>query len=350
MTRTARLFASSLLLVACDATAPLRDAGAHDASASVDAALDAGSADGGVGCIPVTVTGWRLAEQDDVSIRYRARIAPELRGEAWDLNLWFLRYDVQYVGTFPLGEGPEENFGTCARCVVAYTGADWAHGFFADEGALESRVDPFTQELDVALRDVRLIEVTFEGETITSVPVPGGRCLRLAAADVAQVFPSAGWRCPAEQFRDGTTCNCNCGAWDPDCDEPSRPLAGCMADDVCTFTAECSQTCDHPGREACTRGGVCGYSAEGDRCLDPATERVDSAAVGETCAPGNFLCGVDAEGFAMGVCDGDLLWECKPTCGRDADCAAVPGEICLTLFGAPGAERGYCRPPFPPEG
>ena len=369
MSSTLRILTCALLLVACgdapsDPDDAGRDGGTTDPMDADTPPEDSGPGDAGDpdGCIDVTVSNWRLDNMDDVSIRYRARIAPELSDQPWDLYLDFQRYDTEYVGTFPLGEGQDENFGSCARCVVAFYGSMLDRGYFASEGTLELREDPFTQKLDATLTDARLIEVTIEADptgALVSTPVPGGACLDLEVTTVDQNFPSPGWTCANEQFNDGETCHCGCGAFDPDCgdrcsdfppdpscDPTPLPVEGCGPDGVCTFEGECSARCDHPGRTVACESGVCIFSAEGDRCGVPTEERVDTAAVGETCTPGNFMCGVDGESFAMGVCDDLDDWRCKPVCYADADCT-VPGEFCYTLF---TGDRGFCRPPPPSEG
>ena len=54
--------------------------------------------------------------------------------------------------------------------------------------------------------------------------------------------PPSSYTCPAETWNDGTVCNCNCGAWDPDCDVKANPTAdGTMLDSM-------SVVCTAPGR------------------------------------------------------------------------------------------------------
>jgi hypothetical protein len=360
---TLRSIALSLLLFTfgCDGQ-ETSDAGV-DASSDMDGSLlsDASplpDASNSGECTPVTVQNWRLDFEDDVSIVYRARITPNLGAEPWDLYLQFNRYDLEYVGEFPLGTGMERSYGSCARCVIAFYGTTVDHGFFADAGTLTVRTDPFDQRLDVTLSDVRLREVDIVGPTLESVPVANGRCLELADTVIDQNFPSAGWHCPADQFNDGVTCHCGCGAFDPDCDsqcplppEPScdptpLPIQGCGEGDLCTWDGECAETCQHEARVPCD-SGVCGFSHEGDRCFNPAVERMDDAAVGEHCDPGEriYFCAVDTEGFAMGLCDVDSDWLCRATCDEDEDCTA-DGEICWGIFVDPasGRSQGFCAP------
>jgi hypothetical protein len=342
---------------------------------TVDASLDGGGgvADGGApdagdGCLAVTAGAFELDGVDDVSIRYTAELDPRIGGRRYELILEFNRFMVDYVGTFELGvrDTMDGNFGSCARCVSAFAGLDLRDGgFFVSEGTMVSDVDPFGQRLDLRLTGLRLVEVTIEGDgspapVIVSVPVEDGACLDVADIAIDQVFPSEGWGCPVDQFDDGAVCHCNCGAYDPDCGDPCGatfppdplcdptplPVANCVEGSVCTFRSRCALTCDvFEGVADCPPGEVCGFSAEGDRCLDRALERIDTAALGELCDVGSFLCGVDPTGVARGVCDDLDEYRCRPICASDEDCTEA-GEGCFTLFD----DGGYCRAAPPPDG
>lgn len=360
---------ATLLAGGCNEDTPDADAGPDpgaDAAAPDDAGrpTDAGSDAGGDGCVQATVSDWRLQEMDDVSIRYRARFAPEVEDRPVDLILWFNRYATEYVGEFPLGEGDDANFGSCARCVMGLYGPALEHGFFATEGTLTLREDPFTQRLDATLTGVRLVEVTITADAtgaIISTPVEDGACIDLAETTISGNFPTPGWTCDTDQFNDGATCDCGCGAFDPDCgdrcndfppdpscDPTPLPVAGCTTDQLCTFEGECVDTCSFWGRDGCT-SGVCAFVPEGDRCLTPSEDRVDSALIDETCIAGNWLCAVDDEGFAMGVCDDLDEWRCKPACDADEDCP-LSGEMCHILYDDGTRRHGYCRGPIPTDG
>ena len=43
----------------------------------------------------------------------------------------------------------------------------------------------------------------------------------------------AGWRCPAVNYGGGDGCDCNCGAWDTDCDDPAAEVYNCRPGEVC---------------------------------------------------------------------------------------------------------------------
>ena len=65
-------------------------------------------------------------------------------------------------------------------------------------------------------------------------------CTAVFGADepvgLCRVPPPAAWKCDATYYNDGSVCDCDCGAWDPDCDNSSNEIDGC--DD--------NQTCEKP--------------------------------------------------------------------------------------------------------
>lgn len=331
---------------ACDAPTPRTHDGGIDARVGDSAADDApgdvpGDADR---CVTATLSAWALDSVDDVSIRYRARLTPQIEGQTWDLVLEMNRYlDETHVGTFELGQGPEANFSTCARCVAAFRGMSIAHGFFADEGELLISVDPFSQRLSASLTNVRLIEVTIGGETLESTPVPDGLCVRLEDTTIDRVFPSPGWRCGRDQFADGATCDCSCGAYDPDC-EPGNPIVGCGEHEICSTDAVCVETCDRATARGCT-SGVCGLGyGTGEICITDASRVDASATIGRTCAAGATFCDA-GDGFARGLCDRDHRADglCRPLCRSNEECDTEALEIC-----APWADGwGHCALRFP---
>ncbi len=359
-----RALSAVLLLAGCDG-APTTDGGmsdaGRDASSGMDASANDAGADASAGeCTSVTVQTFRLERDDDVSIAYIARIVPTLGGQPWDLHIEFNRYATEYVGEFALGEGDDANYGGCAHCVTAFYSTNLGHGFFAREGTLVTRRDPFSHWMDATLSGVVLEEVNIVGDSLESQPVPGGDCLALAETTITGAFPPPGWRCAPELYGEGEACNCSCGLFDPDCgercslppdpgcDPTPLPVVGCD-EGLCTYEGECVATCDYSGRVACTTG-VCGFSDVGDRCFVPGEDPVSDAQIGETCAAGEriYPCGVDGEGFAMGLCDVDSDWLCRPACATDDDCTAP--ETCNVLYFYPATEtaKGFCQEPPPP--
>jgi hypothetical protein len=96
-------------------------------------------------------------------------------------------YGAQAAGAYDL---TGTNYADCPQCVVVWQDsaddpAATPKIFFQDTG--EMTIEEFTataqggigQKSKGVLKDVRLIEVTIDGATYTSTPVPGGACLLL---------------------------------------------------------------------------------------------------------------------------------------------------------------------------
>jgi hypothetical protein len=335
--------------------------GGLDARVELDAGALADAADARSSrCVQASLQPMTIDNADDVSVRYRARIQPEIGGRAFDLYLEMNRYgDATYVGTFPLGTGPDASYGSCAHCVMALYGTTLEHAYFADAGSITFERDPFERHLSLSMEGVRLIEVTFEGDDLHTVPVPGGGCIELADYSIDRSFPPPEWECDPEAYGDGERCDCRCGPLDEDCLDPSLPVARCMPAQDCIggFTggwfAEgiCVDRCDRDAGTACPRGGVCVDDFSGDLCEPDATRIDRTTPLGGTCAEGAAHCGIDTMGFSRGYCDvfdrNDR--RCRPVCSVDADCDAATSERCFTLGFHQGTDDafGLCTPRFP---
>ncbi|AKF03576.1 pre-peptidase C-terminal domain-containing protein [Sandaracinus amylolyticus] len=355
------LGALAVLATACgdDDTSGTDDAGASDAGidgggGDAGSTSDAGGADE---CIPVRATTWTLEGLDDVSIGYLARLVPQVDGDTYDLSIQFYRYgDTEYVGTFDVSTGPDSNHESCAHCVQAWHGTDRTRGFFVTEGSLEITSDPFEMRLAGSLTGARLIEVTIEGPTLMSVPVPGGRCLVVEDVEFDRTFAPEGWTCATEAYHDGETCDCRCGPIDPDCYE-DLPVEGCFPGEVCVgvpnqeiirIDGACKERCDRATGDACDVG-VCSFGPNNvDVCVSELEDWDPEADIGETCAEGAGFCAIDEGGFVRGVCDihdrNDR--ECKPTCDEDSDCNLAVFERCYTIT-AGWPPEGFCSPRYP---
>jgi hypothetical protein len=53
--------------------------------------------------------------------------------------------------------------------------------------------------------------------------------------------PPEAWSCSADKYADGTFCDCNCGALDPDCRLDGDVESNCPLDEICTRTAVCEK-------------------------------------------------------------------------------------------------------------
>ncbi|MFT7579447.1 MAG: hypothetical protein ACI9MR_001111 [Myxococcota bacterium] len=157
--------------------------------------------------------------------------------------------------------------------------------------------------------------------------------------------PSA-WFCEAWRYGDGVTCECGCGAGDPDCEHPEVPVIGCP-DGTCQPDGTCGPcTPDCDGR-VCDGDG-CGGSC-GD-CLAPGLPYCHDGMCTANCIPecADRDCGSDGCGDLCGVCDpGDTcsFGTCQPLpealscvgycdgvapsgCACDSDC--IPGFTCCS--------------------
>ncbi len=142
---------------------------------------------------------------------------------------------------------------------------------------------------------------------------------------------AAGWVCEPYYLGDGYSCDCGCGAYDPDCDDPELWISGCESWQRCDANGACTP-------DACTpecAGKQCGPDGCGGTCggcpLD-ALQCVDGVCLADSCK------GIPSEG----CCDGSTLRRCSygtltasdcaeyddaAICGWDAD-AYYPGYAC----------------------
>jgi len=57
-------------------------------------------------------------------------------------------------------------------------------------------------------------------------------------SECGATLPS-GWRCPAANYGGGDGCDCNCGAWDTDCDDPAADIYNCRPGEICGAGGVC---------------------------------------------------------------------------------------------------------------
>lgn len=351
------------LLAACSTPISGADSGPDAASVDAPPAIDdAGNVDAVEGgrCVEASASLWALESYDDVSVRYAARISPDIEERPFDLLLEMRRFAMsEFTGTFPLGTGPEENFASCARCVSAFFGTTSDRGYFAASGTLSLDVSPFDLELDLVLEDVTLIEVTI-GDDLTSTPVAAGDCIHFARVEVQRTFGPPGWTCAEAEYGDGIECDCECGILDPDCGASALPIARCAPGELCLPLARgvigpffgdsvCAADCDRAAGRYCPGGQACVDHAFGDLCIAEPGEIDRAADLGEACAAGALYCAIDAMGLANGLCDHFSVradGTCRPRCSVDSDCNLAASEVCY-VTGADtsgGTERpfGYC--------
>ena len=312
-----------------------------------------------------------LPYSDDVSIDYEAAISPEVEGIYNTLTVMFERNGSPFeqTGTFTLGAGQDANYADCARCFVLKSNTP-ERAYFATAGEVTVNKDPYTRELDIEVKGLQLSLVSVD-ELRVSTPVPDTECVSVKDFSFARTFPDEGWTCDAKLYRDGNTCDCNCGIFDPDCinyanecpsDNPlcereldPLPVVGCQADERCVpispqqlsspATSSCEGTCDWTARTPCADAdAICLFDTgfdDGDICLSPPA-RYAAVDIGEPCpAQGSYVrkCAV-VDGFATGVCDAFEV--CRSLCNSDEECTE-DGHTCRP-FRLDGPTLGFCGP------
>lgn len=72
----------------------------------------------------------------------------------------------------------------------------------------------------------------------------GGMCVSDGSSDDEDVDPDesdapAGWECNDSYYDAGDGCDCDCGAYDPDCDDPDAQVFGCTQGQSCGYDGSC---------------------------------------------------------------------------------------------------------------
>ncbi len=295
--------------------------------------------------------------QDDVSIGYSAKLKPayamELVPEYFVLSFINQASRIDNpTGTFPLDDEENGNLGTCAECLSLFVDEPSAEitptaVLFQTAGTITLRKDPRTRMLDATITGLRLEEVSVNQETLESSVVPGGRCVEFGTLTFdLKVIPEE-WTCTDTKFAGDGLCDCNCGAYDPDCDDGDNTVIGCAGNEICYY-GECRAKCDALSNVpvGCTTG-ICVVDVPDDLCND-APDIADPAALGGLCTVDTaYVCNVENT-IALGLCDNTEDRTCRPLCASRADCN--DGEFCYTIAGGyiDGMGKGYCMPGIPP--
>ncbi|HVV87761.1 MAG TPA: PPC domain-containing protein [Kofleriaceae bacterium] len=326
--------------------------GGDDGSSSPpDAApqVDAPPIDAGPTCtalVPMGGFAFDAADASDTSVSWAGKLTTDLGGGG-DSLLQLEFYDgieASLTGPIDLSMGNQSNYETCAACIRAFAldaeGSTVTKQWFQDGGTINLTMDPITQQVMVgSLTDVSLVEVTIDDQ-YHSTPVEGGTCLSIPNLSLDADSVPLDWTCAKPKYHDGATCDCACGAHDPDCDTDTNPVAGCTGSQVCSADV-CTDTCDVLSTPpvGCPAGAFCAYDNDSrDLCYTDQT-LVDPAAQGATCAAGPVFCAV-SNTVATGVCDvfaGDDEI-CRKACDATGDCGA--NQLCQPIAGL--TAKGLC--------
>jgi hypothetical protein len=175
--------------------------GAAAGAGGTDAGGSGGSAGGSTGgaggstggCTEITLSGFK-AYAGNKNFSLEGAVSPNVDGtgpESFRLEV----YAAPVVGSVDLAVAPQDNYATCDDCARFDT--DLVMGtptkvFFQSGGTLAiTKADPgLTGAFAGSLTDVTLIEVTIDGMTFTSTPVPNGECFHIASATWDTTVPS----------------------------------------------------------------------------------------------------------------------------------------------------------------
>ncbi|MDB4956608.1 MAG: uncharacterized protein JWO36_4177, partial [Myxococcales bacterium] len=159
-------------------------------------------------------------------------------------------FEIQFYGdagmtnlgtTVDLAAGAQANFSTCSACLLVLShdaNGGVARTFYQSGGTLTLTQDPLgTKHLLGSTANLAFTEVTIDPDTYVSTPVSGGKCLSVGTLTLDKNSVPNAWTCGANTFNDGTTCNCMCGALDPDCGITNAPVLGCTGQQYCSNDA-----------------------------------------------------------------------------------------------------------------
>ena len=136
-----------------------------------------------------------------------------------------------------------------------------------------------------------------------------------------------GWTCNEDFYGAGDGCDCECGCWDPDCDDPGQSVYGCDENELCLPPGGCVclPQCDGQecGDDGC--GGVCGECGPGTECVEGLCQPDDKGPCLGSGEPSWEGC--DVVPTYEGCCDeyGRLIW-CENGDTYCIDCAGFSPE------------------------
>ena len=176
----------------------------------------------------------------------------------------------------------------------------------------------------------------------------------VAPGDCAADVTCAGWTCAANFYGQLDGCDCACGCWDPDCDDPTALLVGCAGGEVCVPPGLCSEdatcagwTCD-TAFYAAGDGCDCGCGCWDPDCSDP-LQALHGCAPGAACVPPSECREASAGGPCAGWTCADASWGaldgCDCDCGCwDPDCDFPDADVRNCTADGACFRPGVCRP------
>jgi hypothetical protein len=140
---------------------------------------------GGGACTPVTLAAFVLLDQQTGG----SSLAYDLNGLAPNQEhaLYIEFFDTagpQVAGSFDLSMPPDDDYKTCAHCLLAFEDVNGAKptAYYPESGSLVVTTPDtaYSGASAGSLDGIKLVEVTLAGTVAT--PVPGGKCLTLSGS------------------------------------------------------------------------------------------------------------------------------------------------------------------------
>ena len=117
------------------------------------------------------------------------------------------------------------------------------------------------------------------GDQICSTGESDQSCPSDCAVSTSSDVPPVAWTCSEDYYKASDDCDCNCGAYDPDCDNSSLRVYGCAEGDRCGGDAVCRPPAELPEAWTCSEreydaanGCHCGCGAPDPDCALPDAE------------------------------------------------------------------------------
>ncbi len=165
--------------------------GASTTTVSASAVATSGSATtssgagGGTGCTPVSLGAFVLSDTQTggSSLTYDVSgLTPNVESVLY--VEFFDTAGPQAAGAFDLSLSPDDNYKTCAHCLLVFDDVNGAKptAYFPVSGTLHVTTPDvaYSGASSGSFDGVKLVEVTVSGGTTT--PVPGGKCISLDGA------------------------------------------------------------------------------------------------------------------------------------------------------------------------
>ena len=176
------------------------------------------------------------------------------------------------------------------------------------------------------------------------------------------------WACVESYYDAGDGCDCACGAYDPDCDDPGASVLNCSLGEICDATGVCvedSSAGGPPSAWTCLStwydagdGCDCNCGAYDPDCDDPAAT-VYRCSTGETCNAEGVCVSEEEppeeptvpEEWACVESYYDAGDGCDCQCGAyDPDCDDPSASVLNCSFGEVCDATGACVEDTPPDG